>query len=256
MSTVKTDERLPVAGSLRDRLQKGVGDPAFNIGRSFLYNPLKVTELSDEIVPDIGRIYDTPEGRFPSVTTVLKDLPDFDDPHWHQRWVERVGEDEANRVTVRGQKRGSAVHEMVEKYLLGEPGFADGAMPVNKHFFKMLRPVLDEGIGSVYGVEVPLYSKRLRTAGRSDLICGFRGYNTVMDWKNSNNPWNRGRQLKALIQSATYATMAEETYGINIPWVTVVVVSESDHPQVIREQTDHYRDWVERVFVRREFSKT
>jgi hypothetical protein len=233
----------------------GVVDPAFQIGRQFLYNPLPVTDFPDTIVPGVGRIYDTPIGPMKSVTTVLKDLPD-DDPEWREKWAKRVGEDEANRVTSRGATRGTRVHNMVERYILGDPRFADGEMPSNKHFFKMLRPIIDAGVGTVYGVEVPLYSARLKTAGRSDLVCGFRGYNTVMDWKNSNNTWSKGRLKKALIQSATYATMVEDTYHINIPWITVVVVLENGDPQVERHPTDDYREWVERVFARREFSLT
>jgi hypothetical protein len=236
-------------------MQKGLVDPAFKLGRSFLHNPLPYEDFREEIIPGTGRIYYTPAGDFKSVTTVLKDLPD-DDPEWRDKWAARVGEEEAVRVTARGSTRGRNVHDMVERYLKGQPDFAAGEMPANLAFFKELRPIIDEGVGTIFGVEIPLYSARLGTAGRTDLVCGYRGFNTVMDWKNSNNPWPRGRQKKALIQAATYATMIEETHGINIPWVTVVIVSESDKPQVVREPTDDWREWVERVFARREFQLT
>ena len=60
-----------------------------------------------------GRLYYTPSGKaYPSVTTVLgsmnKDAIDA--------WRERVGEEEANKVSGRASRRGEALHLACEKY--------------------------------------------------------------------------------------------------------------------------------------------
>lgn len=241
-------------GGARGGVQARVARPATSLTRKFLYNPLPVTELSARLLPEGGRVYTTPDGiEYPSVTTVLKNLPD-PDPAWRDKWVGRVGEAEAHRVTERAKTRGNKIHGMVEAYLRGDPDFARGAMPVNLASFKQLRPVIDENLGSIYGVELPLYSHKLKTAGRCDLCAGFRGFNSVVDWKGSNSPWAAHRKHKALIQSAAYATMIEEAHpGLNIPQVVVVVMVEHGENQVFVARTDSYREMVRRVFVEREF---
>ena len=156
--------------------------------REFVHNPLEVIDLPDRIVPGVGRIYTTPVGELPSVTTLLKDVPDESNPNWLEDWKKRLGEEEAARQSGRAISRGRQLHSVVERYLLGDQEWFYGVMPSTLANFKSIRRVIDEGVGSVYGVEVPLYSERLQTAGRSDLICGYRGWNSIVDWKGSNNP--------------------------------------------------------------------
>ena len=64
-----------------------------------------------------GRTYSTPDGKsYPSVTTVLSILNE----HIIKAWRERVGEEEANRISGVAANRGTRVHSIVEKYLNNE----------------------------------------------------------------------------------------------------------------------------------------
>ena len=63
---------------------------------------------------DGKRYYTTPDGdRFPSVTTVLGAKP----KPYLQEWRNRVGEQEANRITKISSGRGTNLHTLCERYL-------------------------------------------------------------------------------------------------------------------------------------------
>ena len=64
-----------------------------------------------------GRTYSTPNGKsYPSVTTVLSILNE----DIIKAWRDRVGEEEANRISSKASNRGTRVHSIVEKYLNNE----------------------------------------------------------------------------------------------------------------------------------------
>ena len=65
---------------------------------------------------DSGRLYSTPDGAFPSVTTVLSILNE----EAIAAWRARVGEEEANRISGRASNRGTKVHSIIEDYLNGK----------------------------------------------------------------------------------------------------------------------------------------
>ena len=67
------------------------------------------------------RQYRTPEGLlYPSVTTVLGAAAD---KSGLDAWRKAVGEEEANRVSARAARRGTAVHSLCEKLVLNEVTF-------------------------------------------------------------------------------------------------------------------------------------
>ena len=61
--------------------------------------------------------YHTPDGSYPSITTILGKTSDNT---WLQKWIERVGEEEARRVSKEATDRGTLVHEYAEKHFNGE----------------------------------------------------------------------------------------------------------------------------------------
>src|SRR6056300_1510591 len=64
-----------------------------------------------------GRTYHTPDGSYPSITTVLGKTSDNT---CLQRWIEKVGEEEARRVSKEATDRGTLVHEYAERHFNGE----------------------------------------------------------------------------------------------------------------------------------------
>ena len=60
-----------------------------------------------------ARVYETPDGTFPSITTVLGRKK----AQFFKEWRVRVGEEEANKITTQATRRGTKVHKVVENYI-------------------------------------------------------------------------------------------------------------------------------------------
>ena len=89
------------------------------------------------------RNYVTPSGElYPSITTVLGELSKAA----IQAWRERVGEEEANKISGKASRRGTSVHSVCESYIKNEEGFLDGETPNIVELFKRLNRSLKESI--------------------------------------------------------------------------------------------------------------
>ena len=62
--------------------------------------------------------------KLPSVTTILSATQSEEQRESLQRWRERVGEEEATRIVDQSGARGTAMHKILEKYIL-EEGYLD-----------------------------------------------------------------------------------------------------------------------------------
>lgn len=171
---------------------------------------------------DGKRHYITPQGNiYPSMTTILSR---YKEPSL-QKWKDRVGEVEANKIRDKAANFGTKIHEMCEAYILGKD------LPTHNNFhrsrFETLRKVIDERFGDVYALEAALYSDRLKVAGRTDVIGLFDGIPSVIDFKNSNKPKKAEWIHDYFHQGAGYSFMYAERTGDRetIPRQIVIVVS-------------------------------
>ena len=201
--------------------------------------------IIDRVEIDGKRFYNTPDGTFPSVTTVLSNLEkaSLDD------WKKRVGEEEAERRRNRGANRGTRLHRVVEDYMLNKPVedvFKD-VQADTKSLFESIRKHLDS-IDLVYGVETPLYSKLLRTAGTTDQLCVINGKNTVLDLKTATNPKRDEHLTSYYYQATCYAMMAESLFQKNFEQCVLLIAVEWDRPQVVSFDSNKYRSEVIEFF--------
>lgn len=188
------------------------------------------------------RHYKTPDGIFPSVTTVLSNI----DKLSLENWKKLVGQAEADRIKNTSATRGTELHSVAEKYMLNE-SWHGTFMPMTKILFKSIQPTLDE-VETVYGIELPLYSKDLRTAGTTDQLCVFRGKNTVIDLKTASKTKSEKHLTSYYFQSTAYAIMAESLFGINFEQIVLVIAVEHDFPQIVVEDSHKYRAEVKEFF--------
>ncbi|MDQ9431506.1 hypothetical protein RF097_10635, partial [Serratia marcescens] len=72
------------------------------------------------------------------------------------RWKARVGEEEASKVSTQAARRGTAVHNIAERYVLNQNDIFKGEMPFNVGSFQPIKKILDEHVNNVLGVEIPL----------------------------------------------------------------------------------------------------
>lgn len=202
------------------------------------------TEISDEY-EDGKRFYVTPVGRFKSVTTVIGE---HFGTEYLDEWRKRVGHAEAERVGNIAKRRGTEIHKLCEQYILGNPHYKRKAMPVNLATFLQMKPHLDTSLGTVYGIEYPLYSKNLKTAGRTDLIAEYNGKLSIVDFKTSKKLKNENLILNYFIQATCYAVMAKEVLNIDIEQLVIIIAVDEDNSQVFIKKTSDYVDMMYNVF--------
>ena len=200
----------------------------------------------ERVVIDGKRHYATPTGeKYPSVTTVLSEKLD---KTALLEWRAKVGEAEANRISTQAANRGTAIHSICEHYLLNEPSYPKGTMPSNVDTFKALRPLIDEHIGTVYGLEYYLYSHELQTAGATDCIADFQGIPSIIDFKTARKLKKEEWIQNYFLQATCYAMMAEERLPIKIPQIAIMIAVDHEEPQLFVKNKSDYVDRVREIF--------
>jgi hypothetical protein len=138
----------------------------------FKHSFLNLPAINNEDT-DNGRFYVTPDGnRYPSVTTFLSRFADLT---WLEEWKERVGAEEVAKRSTQAKRRGTAVHAILEQVVLNNPKFARGHMPNNLAMANDMANVLRARAGIIKGIEVGLWSDKLKLAGRADCLGLFDG---------------------------------------------------------------------------------
>ena len=181
------------------------------------------------------RLYVAPDGsKYPSVTTVLSIINE----EAIRRWRLRVGEEEANKVGHRASNRGSAVHSIIEGYLKNES--TDNYLPHIKQSLQNLRPILDQSIGKIFGLEVALFSRHLGLAGRCDCVAEFDGVPSIVDFKTSKRVKKKENISNYFAQMSAYAIMFEERTGMPITNTVIVMDVDDNEPLVFKEHRDNW----------------
>ena len=196
-------------------------------------------DLESETV-DGKRIYTTPEGnRYKSITTILGS----EAKEGIENWVKRVGEEEANRVKKKAADRGTKLHKLCEDYINNEisPLFLTKIMPDLKENFQKIRKQIDEKVGRVYAQEQALYSDKLKTAGRVDLICEWNGKLSIVDFKTSTKVKEEDWIENYFLQCTAYALMFHERTGMWIDDIVVLIAAEEGEAQLFERQIHDYR---------------
>lgn len=182
----------------------------------------------------------TPDGKifYPSVTTVLS--ADKSKKEGIQKWRDRVGEEEANRVSHLATQRGTAVHYIMEDYILGQEPQTK-PMPIHLDMARGLKDFADRHIDNIRMVEGHLWSHEMRVAGTVDLVAEFDGELAIIDWKTSNWPKKRNHINNYFMQESAYAVMFEERTGIPVNKL-VTLVAYNEGTQMFVEKTE---DWID-----------
>jgi len=193
-------------------------------------------DLIAETLPS-GRTYSAPNGcNYPSITTVLSILS----REAIQAWRARVGPEEANKISRVASGRGTAVHDLLERYVNNDPDFAKGVMPHVMQSFHDVKEQLDTRLTTVYSQEAPLYSEHLGLAGRVDCVGVWDGKNSIVDYKTSRKLKKKEWISGYFMQCAAYAIMWEERTGMSIPNVVIIMAVDDNEPQVFIEHRDNW----------------
>jgi hypothetical protein len=182
------------------------------INPKFDYQPLnRVTE-------DGSRLYDTPGGKLPSVTTILEKTKPEEKKQALQQWRNRVGHAQAQAITTEAANRGTRMHTYLEHYVKTGELKEQGSNPFSWSSHAMAETVITDGLKNVsefWGVEIPLYFPKLY-AGTSDGAGIHLGNESILDYKQTNKPKKREWIEDYFLQLAAYALAHNEVYGTNI----------------------------------------
>ena len=139
---------------------------------------MKVDTLSS------GRTYFTPDGDYSSITTILGKTSNN---AWLQAWKDRVGEEEAARVSKEATDRGTLVHEYAEHYFNNENIYTDLAKESSDviQMTKDLVKITEAGVTEIWGQEQILWSNKYKYAGRCDMVGIWKDKPSIIDFKTS-----------------------------------------------------------------------
>ena len=172
--------------------------------------------------PD-GRHYILPTGEeYPSVTNILSKMSDHS---YLEEWRKRIGEKEADKITKFSAWRGENLHKSCEEYILGELDQRKMNIAI-KDVFRKIKPIIDEYINTIYGIELPLFSHKLKTAGSSDLVAGFGRYKAVIDYKNSRSIKEKEDIKNYFFQTTAYGICLEEMYSFTPDIIVVLIATD------------------------------
>ena len=192
--------------------------------------------VSLERVEENGqRFYKTPDGVFPSVTTVTG----WEKKNFFSKW-RRDNPEEAIRVCSRGNK----LHSIIENYLNNNEDLKENSNEVD--LFRSMKPHIDK-INNIRALESPLYSKILGLAGRVDCIAEYNKELCVIDFKGSTRIKNKDDIENYFLQAAAYALMWQERTGEKCKKICIIIGTEKGITQVFVENTIDYVKKLQKV---------
>lgn len=188
------------------------------------YEAVRVSE-------DGQRMYQTPEGSFYSVTTILSGSKDMSGI---TEWRESIGEKEADRILKVACARGDATHLNAENWLL--TGEEPKLNLLTRPYWKSIRPFLDQ-VKKPLLLEGAVWHKD-GYAGTLDCLATLHEFGDepiLLDWKTSDLPKKKDRLYDYSLQCAAYVNAANYVYanlGIKIRQAKIVVAIADDICQV------------------------
>lgn len=148
-------------------------------------------------------------------------------------WREKVGEEEANRITKRATSRGTDTHTLIENYLLNRE--LPEVQPISEHLFKIAKATLNR-INNIHCLESSLYSEILGVAGSVDTIADFDEELSVIDYKTSKEPKPREWIEGYFVQAMFYGMALYEMTGIQIKKLVIIMTCENGECVVYEER--------------------
>ena len=189
--------------------------------------------------------------KLPSVTTILKATEPDEKRESLQAWRDRVGDENATRIVDESAARGTAMHKILEKYIL-EQGYLD-LTNVGKEAHNMAMQVIQNGLSNItefYGSECTLYYPGLY-AGQTDLIATHKGDMAVIDFKQTNKPKKREWIEDYCLQLAAYGMAHDFVYKTAITKAVIMMCSKDNFYQEFVIAGEEYRkykhEWLRRV---------
>ena len=201
----------------------------FVIG-NFKHNIVELPEQSINKIEKNGiRLYSTPEGIFPSVTSVVGWEKNKKFANWREN-----NKSESKRVC----DRGNNLHSKIENYLLNE-----SVNEESDELFKLIKPEVDK-INNIRAIETTLWGKIIGLAGRVDCIAEYEKELAIIDFKASTYPKKKIDIDNYFCQAAAYSLLWQERTGEKVNKIIILMANEQGFVQVFKADV---MDWITKL---------
>ena len=207
------------------------------------YPKLKRVEFNGQ------RLYDTGKAKVPSVTTILGRMKDMTGIN---KWRDRVGHEEAQRILTEAANLGTATHKQIEQFIFDEERKAGGNL-IHQIASKLADVIINEGlcnINEIWGSEVSLYSPELY-AGTTDCVGVWNSKDAIIDFKTSRSVKKREWIDDYFLQGVAYAMAHNELFETKIGTVVIMMVTHDGQYLEFSITNDEYivyeKKWLDKL---------
>ena len=192
---------------------------------------------------DGQRHYDTGKEKLPSVTTILKATESEEKKASLAAWAARIGNEAAEKIKDDAAVRGTAMHKILEKYVL-EEGYLD-LTKVGQNAHNMAIRVIEQGLHNVseyYGIECTLFYPGLY-AGQTDMVGVHKNEDAIIDFKQTNKPKKVEWITDYKLQLAAYAMAHNYMHKTNITKGVIMMCSKDNYYQEFVVEGDEFKKY-------------
>ena len=192
---------------------------------------------------DGARHYDTGKEKLPSVTTILSATQSEEKKKSLADWATRIGEEAAEKIKNEAAARGTAMHKILEKYVL-EEGYLD-LTQVGQNAHNMAIRVIEQGLSNIseyYGIECTLFYPGLY-AGQTDMVGVHKGSDAIIDFKQTNKPKKEEWITDYKLQLAAYAMAHNYMHKTNITKGVIMMCSKDNYYQEFVVEGDEFKKY-------------
>ena len=197
-----------------------------------------------------GRVYDTPKGFFPSVTTVLKATANM---AGIEAWKLKVGEEEAQRILTEASARGTLLHSYLERFYLeySEPNIEDArnfiktsGMESEAHYIQVMiketmKHLLANNFRSI-AQEFVVWDTELELAGRCDNLGYWQNALTLVDFKTARKAKQLAYVKDYFLQATAYCKAHNRMFEDQIKRFVIIIANEEGGSQIFTGNPSNY----------------
>jgi genome maintenance exonuclease 1 len=213
---------------------------------------LTYTQCKDfkNIDKSTGRVYETPDGLYPSVTTILKATADMSGIN---AWRERVGQEEADRILKEASSRGTILHKYLEDYFIqySKPNIDDARRFIknsgleNEPEFiqKMIKTLMKHMLEFRYesiAQEFVVWDNDLKLAGRCDSLGYWNGRLTLVDFKTARKNKPLAYVKDYFLQATAYCKAHNSMFDEQINRFVILIANEQGGSQLFTGTPKQY----------------
>lgn len=199
----------------------------------------------DKIEENGNRLYITPNGNLPSVTTILGATKCDESKLALDTWRTRIGHERASQTVREAANVGTVLHSIMEHRLQGNLDYDPGNNLIHrqaKHMADQIYKFISTDLTEVWGNEVNLYYQDLY-AGTADVVGLWKGLPTICDFKQTNKPKKSEWVNDYRLQLVAYGLAHNSLYDTDINQGAIFMCSRDGKFQLFEVTSEDFEYW-------------